>query len=433
MFKSRARKFADMFSTTGTVSALHPVATTGDYDDLINKPPTGFEPHAAEPAVGEGGTTYYNTTTNEPFFSNGTEWEAFTNLAPVPTSGTASISSSANIEMSSHNLDNDFTDEQATTELTYAVSSGSLPSGVSLSGNLLQGTPTTEGTYNFQITATDSEGVTGPAKSYTYTVTPQPFTATGGTVTTSGNYTYHTFTSSSTLSVVGATSKSCEILLVAGGGGGGRNHGGGGGAGGCFVGTQTVSAGSYPIVIGGGGGSNGNGSSSTALTLTATGGGRGGGQNQYNSSGGSGGGGGGYDSYSPSGASGTSGQGNSGGAKGSAYQGGGGGGKGASGGAGSSSSGGTGGSGSTDLSTWATATSTGDGGRYAGGGGGGAWGDQGKSGGFGGSGGGGYGGNVTGTRGSGYVNTGGGGGGGGNGGTSGGSGGSGIVIIRYLT
>lgn len=40
--------------------------------------------------------------------------------------------------------------------ITYSVSSGTLPSGIAFSGNTLSGTPTSTGTYNFTITATDT-------------------------------------------------------------------------------------------------------------------------------------------------------------------------------------------------------------------------------------------------------------------------------------
>jgi len=53
----------------------------------------------------------------------------------------------------------------------------------------------------------------------------------GGTETTVGDYTVHTFTSSGTLTLTG--SGYADVLVVAGGGGGGGGRaGGGGGAGG---------------------------------------------------------------------------------------------------------------------------------------------------------------------------------------------------------
>ena len=61
-------------------------------------------------------------------------------------------------------------------------------------------------------------------------------TATGGTVTTSGDFKIHTFTGPGTFSVTcagnGAGSNTVDYLVIAGGGGGGYSRGGGGGAGG---------------------------------------------------------------------------------------------------------------------------------------------------------------------------------------------------------
>ena len=106
--------------------------------------------------------------------------------------------------------------------------------------------------------------------------------ATGGTITTSGGYKYHTFTSSGTFAVTG--SLSIDILIVAGGGGGGgRYNSGGGGAGGMLEYTsQTATTASYTVTVGAGGaggaqatvGTNGGNSSMSGLSLTtAVGGG----------------------------------------------------------------------------------------------------------------------------------------------------------------
>ena len=57
-------------------------------------------------------------------------------------------------------------------------------------------------------------------------------TATGGTITTSGAYTIHTFSTGDNFIVSGG-SLTCDVLIIAGGGGGGGSgRGGGGGAGG---------------------------------------------------------------------------------------------------------------------------------------------------------------------------------------------------------
>jgi hypothetical protein len=115
---------------------------------------------------------------------------------------------------------------------------------------------------------------------------PGPYmSATGGTITTDGDYKVHTFTSSGTFTVTaGSTYNDAEYLVVAGGGG---SSYGGGGAGGMLSGTGlTVTSQGYTVVVGGGGAAydigvsaGGNGSNSSALGISATGGGGGGGYN----------------------------------------------------------------------------------------------------------------------------------------------------------
>ena len=121
-------------------------------------------------------------------------------------------------------------------------------------------------------------------------------TATGGTITTSGDWKIHTFTSSGTFEVTDGSGL-VEFLAIAGGGGGGGYHGGfngGGGAGGyrCSVigensgggasaeDRKSVSVGTYTVTIGAGGSGGGvtaySGSNSVFDDITSTGGGRGG-------------------------------------------------------------------------------------------------------------------------------------------------------------
>jgi len=260
---------------------------------------------------------------------------------------------------------------------------------------------------------------------------------TGGTVTTSGNYTIHTFTSSGTLLVSGSAKSGIEYLIVAGGGGGGGTRAGGGGAGGMLTATGvTLQPGVHQITVGSGGaagtgvnsGGQG-GNSSIGSVATSIGGGYGGGQQIQGGSGGSGGGG----SDSLSGGAGTSGQGNNGGGSTGSTGGGGGGGKGGVGNQapGTSDVGGAGGAAGASAISGSTVN-------YSGGGGGGS--RDNAAGGNGGGGGAGKGGRTTGdyaTAGS--ANQGGGGGGGGrhsgadSASYNGAAGGSGIVIIRYLT
>jgi len=145
-------------------------------------------------------------------------------------------------------------------------------------------------------------------------------TATGGTITTDGDYKVHTFTGSGTFEVTAignaAGSTDVDYLIIAGGGAGGcYNGGGGGGAGGyrTSYGTQgggcsaasaiTVSVSSYSVVVGAGGLMTSSycphpaswypGTASSALGIEATGGGGAGGESyagrQHGGAGGSGG------------------------------------------------------------------------------------------------------------------------------------------------
>jgi|13_taG_2_1085334.scaffolds.fasta_scaffold03258_3 hypothetical protein len=274
------------------------------------------------------------------------------------------------------------------------------------------------------------------------------FIASGGTKTTSGQYTYHTFNSSGTFTVESGTAE-IEYLIQAGGAGGSSDRAGGGGAGGAIARTTTVSKGTFPVIVGAGGAGGPTdesygtaGGDSSFVGDTAIGGGTGGFQQSSTSlpgiSGGCGGGGCGGDGGGASGGSGTSGQGTAGGA-GETGASGGGGGTGTSGVNATTTQAGAGGSGYTWL----------DGVQRGGGGGGGT--DPrktvGRNVGAGGAGGGGRGGAYSSVNGgpqnsdlpalAGTTNTGSGGGGGGldpnNAGMMGASGGSGVVIIRYLT
>tara|TARA_R110001606_G_scaffold44771_1_gene116917 strand:- start:278 stop:1336 length:1059 start_codon:yes stop_codon:yes gene_type:complete len=272
------------------------------------------------------------------------------------------------------------------------------------------------------------------------------FSATGGTKTTSGSYTYHTFTSSG--SILFSGSKTIDILIVAGGAGGGINsntRAAGGGAGGLiFISSYPAQATSYTVSVGSGGAEGASGTNSVfsfsgGTTLTALGGGMGG-YNDSTDNGADGGSGGGnwYPGYA--GASATqpantndgsntynsTGFGNDGGTSGATQPyGSGGGGAGAVGANFNSATPGVGGVGKNMSATFGT--SVGESGWFAGGGGTGSYPPQGDVKYVGGTGGGGRGwNNGTETAQNGTANTGGGGG-------AGGSGGSGIVILRYTT
>jgi RHS repeat-associated protein len=257
---------------------------------------------------------------------------------------------------------------------------------------------------------------------------------TGGTITTSGGYTIHTFTTSGTFTVTAGGN--VEVLAAGGGGGGGHNRGGGGGAGGVvYNSTFPVTAQPYAVTIGNGGaggvagGDATGGGASTFSSLTALGGGHGASADAsaIYGSGGSGGGAAGDDLPTNFG-NGTPGQGNHGGGGANSAGnrgGGGGGGAGAVGENGAPSKGGNGGAGLAFSISGASVI-------YGGGGGAGIL--AGDTPGSGGTGGGGAGTSQSSGQngGNGAPNTGGGGGGSGYA-VQGGNGGSGIVIIRYPT
>ena len=125
--------------------------------------------------------------------------------------------------------------------ITYAITSGSLPSGLSLnastgviSGDAVEAGSST--TYTFGITATaalDGGSDTLSSTERTFTLTNAGYVVTSYTSTGSG-----TFSVPSGITNV-------EVLVVAGGGGGGQANGGGGGAGGL------VYAPAYPVTPGG--------------------------------------------------------------------------------------------------------------------------------------------------------------------------------------
>jgi hypothetical protein len=334
--------------------------------------------------------------------------------------------------------------------------------GSNIDGLAVDGTIKVDGQVYTLVYVDATEGWKTVNQTFNQITTAEFIIATGGTITTCGNFKIHTFTGPGTFTVSSlgnpSGSTTVDYLVVAGGGGGGGNHGAGGGAGGfrqSFPNPATagfpVSVQGYPITVGGGGSTTGSpypntansGNPSIFSTITSSGGGGGAavqsvtpglvGGNGGSGGGGSNLGGGGSGNTPPTSPS----QGNNGGAGDGTYgvcgvYGGGGGGASVVGAAATATAGGAGGNGTTtSISGSPTA--------YGGGGGGsGSIGSPPSSIAPGGTGGGGAGAQAlacgvnSGTAGT--VNTGGG-GGGANGASSpagqGGSGGSGIVVIRY--
>ena len=315
----------------------------------------------------------------------------------------------------------------------------------------------TEGQSLTLVYVDDIEGWKSVQDSTTAATGNPNLIATGGTITTSGDYKIHTFSGPGTFTVANASTTAANnivsYLVLAGGGGSPGGGFGGGGAGGfreykgpadsytasplngnpCGT-AVTLTAQAYPITVGGGGtagiapgspnpNNGGVGNPSTFSTITSTGGGAG--KNNSSSipisTGGSGGGG---SRDSSAGGTGntppvTPPQGNNGGTgifAAPQYGAGGGGGAGGTGSNGTSSAGGSGGNGTTSSINGSPAA-------RAGGGGGGTYG--GASGGAGGPGGGGD------QQNNGQAETGGGAGGSVGAGGVGYAGGGGVVILRY--
>ena len=349
----------------------------------------------------------------------------------------------------------DYATNFATNNLTIARN------GSNIQGNANNSTLDTNRASVVLIYVDSTEGWLYTVENNVGDLGPPYVAATGGTITTSGDFKIHTFTGDGTFTVTAAGNSSgsntVDYLVIAGGGGGYDSvAGGGGGAGGYresfpnpATGGLSISAQAYPIQVGSGGAASTNGEPSIFSSITSAGGGSGGNYNSGGSAGGSGGGGGGTDGFptsaGPAGAGNTPPvsppQGNPGGSTGAVP----------SGQLGGSGGGGIGSAGTNSLQSGPTRGGGSSGGNgtassinaspvtRAGGGGGGNRSYDGPStgpgiGGAAGPGGGGKGGGTDGTATNGTDNTGGGGGGKGFGSFSPnvvGTGGSGVVIIRY--
>jgi hypothetical protein len=366
---------------------------------------------------------------------------------PIFAKAAGSLGTIFDSTRSSYSLSSAAATDAASGSITYSITSGAVPTGMSFNTSTaaITGTPSavgTDTTSSFTVRALDNAGNTS---SRTFTITVKAPVVVS-----------YTSTGSTTFSV--PTGLTAIRVLAVGGGGGGGTRGGGGGAGGMVVHPSypVTPGGSVPVTVGNGGGGTPatptdgsqpdaqDGGASIFGNIVAQGGGGGATHRRTGRAGGSGGGAG-RDAGSTTAGGGSTGNqasggtayGNGGGgspAPGSSNGGGGGGGSqgGYQGGAlaGNSNTpmygGGKGGDGvSSDISGSSVT--------YAGGGGAGC--DQGHTAGAGGSGGGGRGGGQSANPAleSGTANTGGGGGSWGDyqAGPGAGNGGSGIVIVKY--
>ena len=437
--------------TTLTLGASGDTITvpTGATIDLSNATQTGVgKAGAVDWQTGSIKTATFTAANGEGYFCN-TSGGAFTVNLPAGSAG-AIVSVS------------DYTRTFQTNNLTVSPNGSEKIGGVAADATL-----STEGQSATFVYVDSTEGWINVQETSNSVTGTSFITATGGTITTSGNYKIHTFTGPGTFCVseiaTAPANNEVSYLVVAGGGGAGdgnnganRNGGGGGGAGGyresksgvdCYSASPlegstniSVTATAFPITVGSGGSggySGGVGNNSVFSTITSAGGGNGTSDEGSGVAGNGGSGGGAGNDGSPGSAgspvAGGSGntppvsppQGNNGSQSPGAHGGGGGGANNAA----INTINGAGGS---------TTSITGSPVTYSGGGGAGSPPAEG-GGGSGGPGGGGPGGDGSGPTGSGAgtagtANTGGGGGGGDSGPTgtaAGGNGGSGIVIIRY--
>jgi hypothetical protein len=431
----------DSVSTSGgsTITNAGSISTAGITGGTINNT-TGslYLRGEVDWKPGDIKTTSFTATDNQGFFVNTTSGQITITLPSSPSVGDViGIKDYAN---------------------TFDTNQCNLnPNGNKIQGSTSNFVINVEGSSIILIYVDSTRGwvITDASKAADISQFATFITASGGTVTTVGDYKFHRFTGPGTFTVcsvgnpVGSTT--VDTIVVAGGGGGSWNAGGGGAGGLRDITSIPVTTTGYPISVGGGGSGGTNpsrtgasGSNSVAaLSTTYTSAGGGGGGN-FGVDGGSGGGSGACCSADPGGAGNTPPvsppQGNPGGFYNiSGYTG-----QGSTGGGGATTAGGqknncegrpgtAGGAGKDVSSNYPGQPNSSV---YAGGGGGGAFsfppGSPGNNGGTGGAGGGGNGGGPPAAGFAGTTNTGGGGGGGTSGSGGGGAnGGSGIVIIRY--
>lgn len=179
--------------------------------------------------------------------------------------------------------------------LTYSLISGSLFSGMSINtAGTISGTNSANSgdTSSAVIRVSDPHGLSADQTFNFTSGTP----ITGGTLSVSGGYAYHTFNTSGTLTIAAATA--VEFLVV---GGGSNSSGGpssqGGGGGGVNFSSATLSPGTLSATVGAANGGNSSFNSVSATAASGTSSGTGNhtsyapGQNTYGGTGHGGGGG----------------------------------------------------------------------------------------------------------------------------------------------
>jgi len=336
------------YTTIATNSTSYNWTVTGTGNIISGTGTTGTVTWSA----GFSGTATVSVSANG---CNGQSAEASTTVIVLPPP-TASISGSTSACLYASPPAITFTNPQSwPITVTYNVN-GNAQTTINIAGNanaIVFAPTTTGGTYVYNLLSVVYQGspacsnsISGTAtiKVSSFNLSPitgaticvgstttinSPAAPTGGSITSSGGYRIHTFTSSG--SFVTPVANNYEVLVVAGGGGGASSSSatggaGGGGAGGLLNTTYVIGSSSTINVIVGNGGTPGiagaiqsgnDGGNSSFGALVAIGGGGGAGANVITGGrhGGSGGGGG-FNGYSTSrsGGTGVAGQGFNGGA-----------------------------------------------------------------------------------------------------------------------
>jgi len=141
--------------------------------------------------VSTEGSLFYKSDTDIFYISDGTQWNLVSNANPATTGGTVTIDALSEGGTFSYDLGLDFEDDVDTdAQLTYTLSSGTLPSGCTLptTGNsAFTGTASVVSSntnYTWTIKVTDTSGGTA-TQDYQQTINTVAPTVTGGTVTIS--------------------------------------------------------------------------------------------------------------------------------------------------------------------------------------------------------------------------------------------------------
>lgn len=198
----------------------------------------------SDPASAAEGDMYYNSATDKLKFYNGSQWVVVGNLMPefVSPSADTVLATIYDSVRSSYSITSITATDPDSDPLTWSISTGSLPSGMSINSSTgaITGTPNavasdTTSTFTVKI----DDGLGGVATRQ-FKITVKAPAVASYTATD----TIHTWTKPAGVSSVNA-------VLWGGGGGGGNPNGGPGGGGGYTYGTLNVSnVSSLQIIVG---------------------------------------------------------------------------------------------------------------------------------------------------------------------------------------